>query len=81
MAKDKPISSMSFEEAMVALESIVREMESGKAPLEESITAYERGVALRAHCEQKLREAQEKIDLLVATADGKVTTQPFDSKE
>ena len=51
----KPVAKMSFEEAMAALEAVVSRLESGDAPLEESIALYETGAALKAHCEKKLQ--------------------------
>lgn len=76
----KEIPSMSFEEALGELETIVGQLESGQAPLEQSISSYERGVTLRKHCEQKLSDAQEKIEKITIGADGKATTSPFDSE-
>lgn len=72
--------TMSFEEALSELESIVRSLESGSAPLDQSITAYERGTALKIHCENKLREAQEKIEKISIGPDGAVSAQPFNAK-
>lgn len=69
---------MTFEESLTELESIVRGLESGKAPLEESISTYERGMALKKHCESKLRDAQAKIDKIIVHEDGSLTTQPLD---
>ena len=80
MAAQKAINSMTFEDALTELEGIVRGLESGKAPLEDSITAYERGMALRAHCEKKLREAQAKIEKITVAKDGKVSTVPLDQE-
>ncbi len=53
-------------------------METCKAQLEESIGAYERGIALKTHCEKKLKEAQSKIEKITISADGSVKTEPFD---
>ena len=77
----KNIDTMSFEEALVELEAIVGQLESGQAPLEQSIGSYERGVALRKHCEQKLSDAQEKIEKITIGADGKPQTEPFGTSE
>ena len=55
------IAGMSFETAMKALEEVVRDLESGNVELEKSIALYERGAALKAHCEKKLKEAEEKV--------------------
>ena len=80
MATAKTISALSFEDALTELETIVRGLETGKAPLEESITVYERGVALKKHCETKLRDAQAKIDKIIVGKDGKITTEPLDAE-
>ncbi len=58
---DKPVAEMSFEEALRELESVVGRLERGDVALEESITLYERGAALKARCEKKLAEAEEKV--------------------
>jgi exodeoxyribonuclease VII small subunit len=82
MAEKKPsadIAKMSFEEALAELEQIVRQLEEGKSKLDEAIQSYERGAALKRHCEAKLREAQTKIDKIVEAAGGTLTTEPFES--
>ncbi|WBU53254.1 exodeoxyribonuclease VII small subunit [Paracoccus sp. SCSIO 75233] len=56
------IAEMSFEDAMKELEQVVSRLESGNASLEDSIKLYERGAALRAHCEARLRAAEERIE-------------------
>jgi len=63
MADQPDIASLSFEAALAELERIVAELESGKAELERSIQVYERGAALKAHCEAKLKEAQLRVEL------------------
>ncbi len=78
MAKNSALESLSFEQALEELEGIVRDLETGKAPLEESIGAYERGIILKNHCEKKLKEAQSKIEKITIAADGSVKTEPFD---
>ena len=70
--------SLSFETAMAELETIVKNLETGKTSLEDSINAYERGMALKTHCETKLREAQSRIDKIVIKPDGSVSTTPLD---
>ena len=67
---DKPVAEMSFEEAMAALETVVSELESGQVPLEQSIALYEKGAALKAHCEAKLKDAEEKVAQITQGADG-----------
>jgi exodeoxyribonuclease VII small subunit len=72
------IAAMSFEAALAELERIVRQLEEGKASLDEAITAYERGAALKQHCEAKLRDAQAKVDKISLDPDGVVTAAPAD---
>lgn len=72
----QPIEKLSFEAAMTELETIVREMESGKTGLEQSIAAYERGIALRNHCQKRLSEAQMRIAEISTDANGNLTTKP-----
>ncbi len=72
---------MTFEESLTELESIVRGLESGKSPLEDSISAYERGMELKKHCEAKLKDAQAKIDQIVVGPGGKVSVKSFDEAE
>ena len=70
---------MSFEAALEELEKIVQKMESGQTPLDQSIQDYERGMALKAVCEKKLKEASLKIEQLTLAPDGSVNgTAPFD---
>jgi exodeoxyribonuclease VII small subunit len=73
------IAALSFEEALKALEDIVRRLETGEAPLEESIDLYTRGEALRSHCQKRLDAAQARIEAIVAGPDGKaIGVRPFD---
>jgi exodeoxyribonuclease VII small subunit len=72
------IAKLGFEDALQQLEEIVRGLESGKGKLEESIKSYERGTLLKQHCEDKLREAQMRIDKIVVGADGSVKAQAAD---
>jgi exodeoxyribonuclease VII small subunit len=76
---DKQPNEMSFEEALGELEKIVSALESGSAPLEDSIKSYERGMALKKQCEQKLAEAQEKIEKITISPDGTPSTVPFEA--
>jgi exodeoxyribonuclease VII small subunit len=70
------IAALTFEQALAELEGIVSKLESGGAPLEQSIELYQRGAALKAHCEQKLKSAQEKIDKIIVSEGGAVRTEP-----
>lgn len=65
-----PVATLSFEAAMTELETIVRDMESGKTGLEDAIAAYERGVALKNHCQKRLDDAQMRISQITQAADG-----------
>ena len=77
--RHKDIAAMSFEDALEELKEIVSRLESGEGKLEEAIAAYERGAALKRHCEAKLREAQEKIEKISLGAGGEVKSEPFDA--
>ncbi len=81
MAQAQPIDNISFEKALGELEEIVRALESGKAPLEESIASYEPGIALKLHCEKKLAEARLKIEKITLSPDGTPRAEAFDPKE
>lgn len=73
------LSSLSFEDSLKALEDVVRKLESGEAPLDQSIELYARGDALRKHCQTRLDAAQVRIEAIVADRDGKaIGTRPFD---
>ncbi len=75
------IAEMSFEDALRALEEVVRKLESGDVPLDESIDLYERGETLRKHCQARLDAAQARIEKIVAGPDGKATgAVPFDAE-
>ncbi len=75
------IKDLSFEDALGELETIVRNLETGNAPLEKSIEGYERGIALKKHCETKLQEAQAKIEKITMSNDGAISTEPLDSAD
>jgi len=76
---DKQVSEMSFEEAMAELERVVNQLERGDVPLEDSIKLYERGAALNKRCEEKLKEAEEKVAAITLDKDGQPTgTKPVE---
>jgi exodeoxyribonuclease VII small subunit len=79
MADPADIAALSFEEALAELEKIVQRLEAGDVPLEDSIRIYERGAALKAHCEAKLKAAQLKVEQIVVGPDGKPKAQPFEA--
>lgn len=60
----RPVEAMSFEEAMAELEEVVSRLEHGEASLDESITLYERGALLRAHCDARLKAAEERVEAI-----------------
>jgi exodeoxyribonuclease VII small subunit len=73
------VKKMPFERAIEELESIVKRLEEGKVPLEESVAIYERGEVLKARCEDLLRQAEARVEKITLNADGKPTgTQPLD---
>lgn len=74
-----PIASLSFENAMAELEKIVRNLENGSIGLEQSIQEYERGVALRKHCESKLKDAQLRVEKLSLNAAGQPQRDIFET--
>jgi exodeoxyribonuclease VII small subunit len=74
---DLDVSALSFEEALAELERIVRSLEGGQQKLEDAILAYERGTALRRHCETKLMEVEARVAALVESG-GTMTLRPTD---
>ena len=71
MAEIAPeVASLSFEDALRALEDVVRKLESGEVPLDDSISLYERGEALRKLCQARLDAASARIEKIVAGPDG-----------
>jgi exodeoxyribonuclease VII small subunit len=73
------VKKMPFERAIDELESIVKRLEEGKVPLEESVSIYERGEALKRRCEELLRQAEARVEKITLNADGKPTgSEPLD---
>ena len=73
------IEEMNFEQAMASLENIVKQLESGKIDLDAAIETYAEGMALKNHCEQKLKAAQERIEKISEKSDGTITVEPFNA--
>jgi exodeoxyribonuclease VII small subunit len=73
------ISGLSFEDALAELERVVKSLEGGQQKLEDAISAYERGVLLRRHCESKLAEAETRVQAIVQRADGSLTLKTVES--
>jgi exodeoxyribonuclease VII small subunit len=80
MATEFPdIAALPFEKALAQLEEIVSKLESGKVDLEQSIAIYERGEALKKHCEKQLKDAEARIEKITLKPDGKPSgTEPLD---
>ncbi|HVY58926.1 MAG TPA: exodeoxyribonuclease VII small subunit [Xanthobacteraceae bacterium] len=73
------VNGFSFERAIEELETIVRRLEEGKVPLEESVAIYERGEALKRRCEELLQQAEARVEKITLDRSGKPTgTQPLD---
>lgn len=75
------IKDLSFEDALIQLENIVRELESGRIRLDDAVKAYEKAVALKQLCETKLKAAQLKIEKIEVTPQGDLKTTPLDNTE
>ncbi|NRG19696.1 exodeoxyribonuclease VII small subunit [Rhizobiales bacterium] len=77
--KGSDVSAMSFEDALKELEVIVSRLERGDVPLEESITLYEKGDALRRHCDKLLKAAEAKVEKIQLSKDGTASgAEPLD---
>ncbi len=74
--KSPDVSSLSFEKALSELEDIVRQLETGKSSLEDAIGAYERGAALKKHCETKLNEAKSRGEKMTLNSTGAEGLEP-----
>jgi exodeoxyribonuclease VII small subunit len=75
---DTPVEQLSFESALKELEDIVGRLEQGEVELEDSIALYERGQALKAHCEKKLKAAEGRLEKVVLGAKGPEGVEPVD---
>jgi len=78
-ADTSDIAKLSFEKALAELEGIVEKLESGKVDLAQSIDIYERGEALKKHCEKLLKDAEARIEKITLKPDGTPAgTEPLD---
>ena len=78
---NQDVKAMTFEQALEALERIVDDLERGDVPLDQSIRIYERGEALKAHCDRLLKAAEDKVEKIRLARDGRVAgTEPLDGK-
>jgi exodeoxyribonuclease VII small subunit len=84
MAEDEAaadLAGVSFEKALAELEDIVGKLEKGNVPLEESIALYERGAALKRHCDRLLEAAEQRVEKITAAGPGQpVGTEPLDGE-
>jgi exodeoxyribonuclease VII small subunit len=81
MAEHPDVTQLSFEKAIEELESIVKRLEEGKVPLEESVAIYDRGESLKRRCEELLRQAEARVEKITLDASGKPSgTEPLDVK-
>jgi len=79
-AETSNVEQLSFEDALRRLEEIVRTLEKGEAPLDQSIDLYQEGDRLRRHCEARLKDAQARIEQIAFGSDGKpAELKPFDA--
>ena len=78
---DNEIKDLSFEDALIQLENIVRELESGRIKLDDAVQAYEKAVALKQLCENRLKNAQLKIEKIEVSPNGDLTTASLDNVE
>lgn len=79
--KEIDFTKITFEEALMQLESIVRDLEGGRIKLDDAVEAYEKAVSLKKFCEDKLKAAQLKIEKINISPDGEISTEPFDKIE
>jgi exodeoxyribonuclease VII small subunit len=77
---EKPEPLPDFEQSLTELEALVAKLEQGDVPLEEALKTFERGVALTRQCQSALRNAQQKVEVLLSRNGGE-TPEPFDDDE
>jgi exodeoxyribonuclease VII small subunit len=74
-SKNRLIEEMNFEEALQELTNLVKKLDSEQEGLSDAIDAFERGIKLKTHCQQKLQEARLKVEKIVADANGNISTE------
>ena len=79
MEEKEILENLSFEDALIKLEEIVRELESGKIKLDDAVSAYEKAISLKKICTEKLNAAALKIEKIEINKDGNLTTSPLDN--
>ncbi|MFO8140380.1 MAG: exodeoxyribonuclease VII small subunit [Marinobacter sp.] len=70
-----------FEKSLDELEKLVRDLEQGELPLEQSLAAFERGVKLTRDCQSALKTAEQRVEQLVQNSDGSLETRPFSADD
>ena len=75
------VENLSFEEALEQLETIVRDLEGGKIKLDDAVEAYEKAITLKKFCEEKLKNAQLKIEKIEKSSNGELVLTPLDTTE
>ena len=78
MSNEINFENITFEQALARLEVIVRSLENGSAPLDDSLAMFEEGISLVRFCSDKLENAENKIKILVSDSKGNMTAQNFD---
>ena len=73
----KPVKSLKFEQALERLEKLIESLEEGELGLDDSLKVFEEGMELTAHCEEKLTEAENKVEILLKGKDGLKKAKPF----
>jgi len=81
MAKSESTEAPRFEEALVELEAVVRRLEQGELPLEDSLAAFERGMALVAQLTKRLEEIERRVEVLLRSEDGTPRLRPLADEE
>ena len=77
---NEEIDNLTFESALKALEEIVSQLDDGAIELDKAVEAYEKGAKLKKHCEQKLKEAQLRIEKIEVDKDGELSTKVMDTE-
>jgi len=78
--KHEELEKLTFEEALQKLEMMVRELETGQTKLDDAVEVYEKAMALKKFCEEKLKAAELKIEKIEADQNGNLTLKPLDEE-
>jgi exodeoxyribonuclease VII small subunit len=80
MTKTKDAQAFNFEASLIELEALVKQMEQGDLTLEDSLQAFERGIVLTRGCQTALAQAEQKVNVLMQDAQGRISEQAFDKE-